>query len=279
MFSTFCRATLLLAMLTLAGRATVITSTSGTCSSPPSAPIAAASAQMGATSASATTDLDCIFGGENTGYATGVASGLIEGAGIADLAVEGEASADTGFVLVPGRETAAQGALADLTVSLHLLVTGGEANGLLRATALQCEMLAGVFGEFRVNGSAEQNLSGCGPGTEVIAAYTRDVPFEISWFIHAEAMSTQAMQADDVGRFRFESFALLTSGGDRNPDASLALLDVPEPSSLLLFVMGTLLVASRRRGRLSHRLSSQNSPPAAGRLEQATSGTGPATWR
>jgi hypothetical protein len=206
---------------------------------------------MGVLSASAISDIDCIFSGQNTGFATAIANGSISGSSHLDLVAEGEGSADTGFILVPGRESAFQSALADSTVSLSLLVTGGAAAGLLSITASQCEMLAGVFGEFRVNGTPEQDLTGCGAGTQVVAPYTRDVPFEISWFIHAEAFSTENAQGDDVGRFRFDSFQLLTTDSGSNPDASLTLLDIPEPSSILLVSAGvaTILALSRWRHR------------------------------
>ena len=222
------------------GNAAVMVSTSSTCSAPSSTPISDEAVSSGIANASATSDLECIFGGENTGFAQAAANGSITGSTHLDLVAMGVGSADTGFVLVPGRESAAQGALADMTIALNLVVIGGALNGVLAATASQCEMLAGAFGEFRVNGVPEQNLAGCTAGSQVFASYVRNVPFQISWFIHAQAFSTMAGEEDDVGRLTFDSFELLTTTADPNPDAALVLLDIPEPSSLLMTVSGSL---------------------------------------
>jgi hypothetical protein len=244
---------LIISLGTFGAHAAVLVSTSAMCGSPPSTPNSSNDASAGVTTASAISDLDCIFDGDNTGFATGVANGSIAGATHLDLQVMGISSADTSFTLVPGREDAFQSALASLTVALDLVVTGGAPNGVLVATASQCEMLAGVFGEFRVTGLSEQNLAGCGVGTSVFASYVRDVPFQISWFVHAEAFSAMDGEADDVGRFAFGSFELLTPTTEANPDASLALLNIPEPSSFWMMASGLLaalsLCAFGRRGR------------------------------
>jgi hypothetical protein len=245
-----------LTLLSAGAHAAVIAATSADCTSPPSAPISSNDSASGPINASALSDLDCIFGGENTGFAEAAANGSVTGSTQTDLAVIGVGSADTGFIPVPGRESAFQSALADLTIALDLLVTGGAPDGVLAITASQCEMLAGVFGEFRVNGLPEQDLTGCGAGTQVFAAYTRDVPFQISWVIHAEAFSDIDDEADDVGRFTFDSFELLTTTLDPNPGASLTLLNIPEPSSILTMAAGALAVLAlgayrRRRARVS----------------------------
>jgi hypothetical protein len=245
MYSAYPRAILLLLLLSAVAHSAVIVSTSASCGSPPASPIATNDAGSDPSNATAISDLDCIFGGENTGFSTAASTGSISGSTHVDLAVTGLASADTDFMLVPGRESAFQSAQSNLTVALDLLVTGGTPTGVLAIAASQCEMLAGVFGEFRVNGAPGQSLTGCGAGTEVFAPYTRNVPFQISWFIHGEAFSTMTGQADDVGFFTFDSFELLTPTSDPNPGASLVLSNIPEPSSFWNLLAGVLsLVAA-----------------------------------
>ena len=250
MESSLCRSTILaLTILTVSGHAAVIVSTTGNCASPPSSPITGNDADAGPTSASASTNIDCIFGGENTGFAHALSSGSILGSTHLDLSVIGAANADTGFLLVPGREDAFQDSQSNSNVDLDLLVTGGAPAGILRVTASNCQMLAGIFGEFRVNGASEQNLTGCAAGTQVFAPYTRDVPFQISWFLHAEAFSTISMQADDTGQYTFDTFELLTTSLDPNTGASLTLLPVPEPPTAGVIGAGMVLLAARLRKR------------------------------
>ena len=250
MAASLCRSTILaLTILTASAYGTVIVSTAGNCASPPAAPIADNDADLGLTSASASTNIDCIFGGENTGFAHAVASGAIAGSTHLDLSVVGAANADTGFLLVPGREDAFQGSQSNSDVELDLLVTGGAPTGVLRISASNCQMLAGIFGEFRVNGSPEQNLAGCGAGTQVFAPYTRDVPFQISWFLHAEAFSTISMQADDTGEYTFDTFELLTTSLDPNTGASLTLLPIPEPPTAGVIGGGMVLLSAGLRRR------------------------------
>jgi hypothetical protein len=254
MLSMFRNAIVLTLSFGVAGaNAAVIVSTSAMCSSPPSSPLSADDSSSGASSASAASDLDCIFEGENTGFARGVANGSISGSTQLNLAVTGEARADTGFTLVPGQESAAQGALADMTIALDLLVTGGAPAGVLRITASECGMLAAALGEFRVNGVAEQDLSSCDAGTQVFAPYTRDVPFQISWFIHTQAFSAMDSESDGVGRLTFDAFEVLTTDLEENPGATLSSTNIPEPSSIMLVSGAVLALLGFRGARARYR--------------------------
>ena len=100
MYSVFPKAILLLLLLCAVAHSSVIVSTSASCGSPPASPLSTNDAASDPSNATAISDLDCIFGGENTGFSTAVSTGSISGSTHVDLAVTGLASADTDFMLV-----------------------------------------------------------------------------------------------------------------------------------------------------------------------------------